>query len=38
MQNKAVYSNRLGNVSIAEEKDYYSIIVGEAAKQWFFKK
>jgi len=38
MQNKAVYSNRLGNISLAEKKNYYSIVVGEAAEQWFFKK
>ena len=33
-----VYSKRLGNISIAEKKKYYSIVVGEAAEQWFFKK
>ncbi|RLE09006.1 hypothetical protein DRJ00_05285, partial [Candidatus Aerophobetes bacterium] len=33
-----VYSKRLGNISIAEKKNYYTITVLEAAEQWFFKK
>jgi len=33
-----IYSKRLGNISVAEEKNYYAITVGEAAEQWFFKK
>jgi len=33
-----IYSKKLGNISVAEKKDYYSITVAEAAEQWFFKK
>ena len=33
-----VYSKRLGNISIAEKKNYYTINVLEAAEQWFFEE
>jgi len=33
-----VYSKKLGNISVAQEKDYYSITIAEAAEQWFFKE
>jgi len=33
-----VYSKRLGNISVAEKKNYYTINVLEAAEQWFFEE
>jgi len=33
-----IYSKKLGNISVAEEKDYYNITVLEAGEQWFFKE
>lgn len=33
-----VYSKRLGNISVAKEKDFSCIPVLEAAEQWYFKR
>jgi len=33
-----IYSKKLGNISVAEEKDYYNITPLEAGEQWFFKE
>ena len=32
-----IYDVNLGNVGIAEERGYYSVVVGDAAEQWFWK-
>ena len=32
-----VYNVNLGNVGIAEEQGYYSVVVGDAAEQWYWK-
>jgi hypothetical protein len=32
-----VYNANLGNIGIAEEKGYYSVVVGDAAEQWYWK-
>jgi peptide/nickel transport system substrate-binding protein len=32
-----VYSKRLGNISVAEQRNHYAISVAEAAEQWYFK-
>ena len=32
-----VYDVNLGNVGVAEERGYYSVVVGEAGEQWFWK-
>jgi hypothetical protein len=33
-----IYSKNLGNIGISEEWGYYSVVVGDAAEQWFWKK
>ena len=32
-----IYDINLGNVGVAEERGYYSVVVGDAAEQWFWK-
>ena len=32
-----IYDVNLGNVGVAEERGYYSVVVGEAGEQWFWK-
>lgn len=32
-----IYSKRLGNIGIAEQRNHYAITVAEAAEQWYFK-
>lgn len=32
-----VYSRRLGNIGVAEQRNHYPITVAEAAEQWFFE-
>ena len=32
-----IYDVNLGNVGVAEERGYYSVVVGDAAEQWFWK-
>ena len=32
-----VYNINLGNIGIAEEMGYYSVVVGDAAEQWYWK-
>jgi len=33
-----VYSKRLGNITVAEQRNHYAITVAEAAEQWFFRE
>ena len=33
-----VYNAKLGNIENAEEEGYYSVVVGDAAEQWFWKE
>ena len=32
-----IYDVNLGNIGVAEERGYYSVVVGDAAEQWFWK-
>ena len=33
-----VYNANLGNIENAEDEGYYSVVVGDAAEQWFWKE
>jgi peptide/nickel transport system substrate-binding protein len=33
-----VYNKNLGNISIAEDWGFYSVVVGDAAEQWYWKE
>ena len=33
-----IYNKNLGNIGISEERSYYSVVVGDAAEQWFWKE